>query len=106
MLFPRFFTLACCTLALTQAAQADEQLMRSRACLSCHTVERKVVGPAFKDIAKRRASEPNAPALLAKSIREGSKDQYGKVPMPANVRVTPQEADQLAQWILGLQPKE
>lgn len=83
-----------------QAAWADEKLMKSKACIACHSVERKIVGPAFKDIASKRRDEPNAVELLADHIRNGSRGVYGPVPMPANTRVNEAEAKQLAQWIL------
>ncbi|MDO4705381.1 MAG: c-type cytochrome [Comamonadaceae bacterium] len=98
----RYLLAVCCALAMAQAAQADEKLMKSKACLSCHTVERKIVGPAFKDVAKKRAGEEGAAQLLAQHIRQGSKDVYGKVPMPPNTRVSEEEALKLAEWILTL----
>lgn len=93
-------------LALAAAAAApvlaDEKLARTNACIACHTVERKIVGPSFKDIAKRRAGEAGAAELLADHIRHGSKGVYGAVPMPPNPRVSEADAAQLAEWILGL----
>lgn len=83
-----------------QAAWADEALMKSKACIACHSVERKIVGPAFKDIASKRRDEPNAVQLLANHIRHGSRGVYGPVPMPPNTRVNEAEAEQLAKWIL------
>ena len=83
-----------------QAAWADEALIKSKACIACHSVEKKIVGPAFKDIAKKRRDEPDAVQLLSEHIRKGSRGVYGPVPMPPNTRVNEAEAKQLAEWIL------
>lgn len=83
-----------------QAAWADEALIKSKACIACHSVDRKIVGPAFKDIAKKRRDEPGAVQLLSEHIRKGSRGVYGPVPMPPNTRVNEAEAKQLAEWIL------
>lgn len=84
-----------------QAAVADEALIKSKACIACHSVEKKIVGPAFKDIAAKRRDEPDAVQLLSEHIRKGSRGVYGPVPMPPNTRVNEAEAKQLAEWILS-----
>jgi cytochrome c len=91
--------LAVLALALTAAvsAQADEALAQSKGCLACHQVDKKVVGPAYRDVAKKNQSAE----VLAKSIKAGSRGKYGPVPMPAN-RVTDAEAAKLAAWINSL----
>lgn len=95
--------IAACLLASAAPSLADEKLARSNACIACHQVERRVVGPAFKDIAKRRADEADAVGLLADHIRNGSKGVYGAIPMPPNPRVSEEDAKRLAEWIMGLQ---
>ncbi|MES2185403.1 MAG: c-type cytochrome [Pseudomonadota bacterium] len=82
-------------------AHADLALAKARNCMSCHSVDRKVVGPAYKDVAAKYAGQ-DATDQLAKKIREGGKDVWGPVPMPANTQVSPAEAKKLAAWILGL----
>ena len=85
------------------AAPADEELARNRRCLGCHVVEgRKVVGPAFKDVAARYAGQGGAESMLAKKIREGGAGNWGPVPMTANSQVSEAEAKQLVDWILKL----
>ena len=84
------------------AAQADEAaLARSKNCLACHTVDKKIVGPSYKDIARRYAGQKNADALLAEKILQGGKGAWGNVPMPPNATVKPEEASRLARWILA-----
>ncbi|THT97947.1 c-type cytochrome [Lampropedia puyangensis] len=87
---------------LSPAAWADESLMKSKACIACHSVERKIVGPAFKDVAAKRQGEDGALQILVDHIRNGSKGVYGPVPMPPNTRVNEEEAKKLAEWILQL----
>ncbi|WP_343293427.1 c-type cytochrome [Vandammella animalimorsus] len=100
----RRLALLCCALGLPLAAAASEQLIKSKACIACHSVERKIVGPSFKDIAAKRHAEDGAAAAMAERIRKGSKGQWGPVPMPPNTRVNEAEAQALAQWILSLHP--
>lgn len=91
-------------LALTAAApaMADQALAASKNCMACHAVEKKLVGPAFKDVASKYASQSDAVNKLAPKIIKGSSGVWGPVPMPANNQVTEAEAQKLAQWILGL----
>ncbi|MEZ5648991.1 MAG: c-type cytochrome [Burkholderiaceae bacterium] len=70
-------------------------------CLACHGVDRKLVGPAFVDIAKKYAGNDGAPDLLAKRVREGAQGTWGPVPMPANPLVSDADAKRLVKWILG-----
>ena len=83
-------------------AQTDAALAKSRNCMSCHTTDRKLVGPAYKDVAKKYAGQSGAEARLAEKILKGGKGAWGEVPMPPNATVKPDEARQLARWILGL----
>jgi cytochrome c len=77
-------------------------LAQQENCLSCHSVKRRVLGPSLDDIAARYATRSDASEYLARKILEGSAGVWGSVPMPANTQVTPDEAAQLASWILTL----
>jgi cytochrome c len=81
---------------------ANPQLAQQRACMACHTVDKKVVGPSYKDVAAKYAGQPGAVDKLAEKIVKGGVGVWGAVPMPANPKVSPAEAKQLAEWILGL----
>lgn len=81
-------------------AWADAQLAKQRACLGCHQADKKVVGPAFQQIAKRYAQRPDAQAYLAQRIRQGGAGAWGPVGMPANTAVSAEEAQRLAAWVL------
>lgn len=89
-------------LVMAPPAWANPELARARLCLGCHAVDKKQVGPAFKDVAARYAGQPGAAAKLADKIVHGGAGAWGVVPMPANPKVTPDEAKQLANWVLGL----
>lgn len=108
-------SLALCllgTMALPAPGQAQVQLevqgqalARQKACLGCHLVDKKRVGPGFVDIANRYATGADATNYLALSIRKGGRGKWGAVPMPAQPQVTEQDALVLAGWILSLKQK-
>ena len=107
-LMPLLPLLAAAALLFTGGAQADEALAKAKNCLACHSAERKLVGPAYKDIAKRYAGQADAEAKLAEKIIKGGKGAWTKelgaaIPMPPNPSVKPDEAIKLVKWILGMQ---
>ena len=86
--------------AQTASPSSPEALARARNCMSCHAVERVLLGPSFEQIGRRYAGRANAVDEMARKIVAGGAGDWGRVPMPANTQVTPQEARLLAQWIL------
>lgn len=76
-------------------------LAKARACLGCHQVDNKRVGPSFKAIAQRHADKSDAVPYLVQVIQKGGRGQWGAVPMPGQ-SVNHQDAEKLAQWILSL----
>ncbi len=96
------YSIALVLLALTgNSAWANADLAKSKNCLACHAVDKKVVGPAFKDVAAKYAKDKDAATKLSKKIREGGVGAWGQIPMPANPQVTEAEAQTLAKWVLG-----
>ncbi|RYF83077.1 MAG: c-type cytochrome [Comamonadaceae bacterium] len=93
--------LALSGLLTAAPAQADLALAQSKACMACHTIDKKRVGPAFKDIAARYAGQADASAKLAVKIRQGSRGTWGAVPMPSNPGVSEADAKKLADWLLA-----
>ena len=81
---------------------ADAALAASRNCFACHTVDRKVVGPPYRDVARKYAGQPAAVEKLAAKIRQGGAGVWGVVPMPANPQVSEAESRKLAAWVLSL----
>ena len=83
-------------------AFANADLAQKKSCLACHAVDKKLVGPAYKDVAAKYAGQKDAAAMLAAKIQKGGVGVWGQVPMPANPQVSPDEAKQLATWVLSL----
>jgi len=83
-------------------AFASVELAKQKNCLACHAVDKKLVGPSYKDIAAKYKNDKNAQAVLAKKIREGGVGVWGQIPMPANPQVNEQEAQALAKWVLSM----
>ena len=74
------------------------------ACLGCHQVKAKRVGPGFIQVAQRYAGQPEAFEYLSQMIRKGGRGKWGAIPMPAQTQVSEQQAKALTQWILALEP--
>ena len=84
------------------ALAADElKLATEKGCIACHSVEKKVIGPAYVEVAKKYKGDAKAPAVLADKIVKGGQGVWGPIPMPPN-KVTDGEAKTLAGWILSL----
>ena len=95
--------LALATLAaLSGPALADQALATAKNCMACHAVDKKLVGPAYKDVAAKYAGQKDAVDKLSAKVLKGGAGVWGAVPMPANPQVTDAEAKQLVQWILTL----
>ena len=92
-------------LALTAAAAtpafADLALATSKNCMACHAVDKKLVGPAYQDVAKKYAGQSDAEAKLMASIKAGGLGKWGPVPMPAQAALSEADANTLAAWILA-----
>jgi cytochrome c len=94
---------AAAALALTAGvASADQALAQKSGCLSCHQLEKKVVGPALKDVAKKYKGDAKAEAHLVGVIKKGGKGVWGPVPMPPHPQVSDDNAKKLADWVLSL----
>jgi cytochrome c len=94
------FAAALATTALPAFAQLD--LAQKKNCLACHAVDKKVVGPSYKEVAAKYAGQKDAVEKLTQKVVKGGVGAWGQIPMPANPQVTDAEAKQLVTWILGL----
>ncbi len=83
-------------------ALAQQELAKQKNCLACHSVEKKLVGPAYKDVAKKYENDKDALNRLAKKVREGGVGVWGQIPMPANPQVNEAESLSLVKWVLSL----
>ena len=97
----KVLSVALLGLGLAAPAFADLALATSKNCMSCHAVERKVLGPSFKDVAAKYKDDKGAVDTLANKIRKGGAGVWGPVPMPANNQVSEADAKKLAAWVLS-----
>ena len=97
---------ALLTLAAGSAIAADaakaQALLKQHNCIQCHGIDKKIVGPAYKDVAKKYKGQKDAPTLLAKKVKGGSQGVWGPVPMPPNAAVSDADIKVLVDYILSL----
>ena len=96
-------SILCASAALVAAipAHADEALAKKHNCLACHQVDKKSVGPAYKDIAAKYKGQ-NVAAKLQEKVKKGGQGAWGSVPMPPNPAVPEADLKQLVAWILKM----
>lgn len=82
-------------------AHASPELATKSKCMTCHDVEKKKMGPAFKEISAKYKGDKTAEAMLGESMLKGAKGKWGKIPMPAQ-KISPDDAQALSKWILTL----
>ena len=83
-------------------AHAQEELAKKHACLACHAIDKKLVGPAYKDVAAKYKGDASAPAKLEDKVKKGGSGVWGQVPMPPNTNVKDEDVKALVKWILSL----
>lgn len=93
---------AAAVLAAPAAAQANEALLKKHNCVACHQVDKKMVGPAYKDVAKKYKGQKDAAAKLAEKVKKGGQGVWGQVPMPPNVQVPDADIKAMVDYILSL----
>lgn len=99
---------AAAVLALAAgSANADLELAKKSGCLACHSVEKKVVGPAWQDVANKYKGDASAKATLVDKVKKGGKGNWtevtGGVPMPPySPRVADADIEKLVDFVLGL----
>lgn len=90
-------------LAFTAApALASMELATKSACTACHAVDKKLVGPSYKDVAKKYAGNAAAAAELEAKVKKGGSGKWGTVPMPPNPAVSDADIKKLVAWILAM----
>ena len=83
-------------------AASGAELAQKNGCMACHSVDKKVLGPAYKDVAKKYKGSADALAMLSKKIKDGSTGVWGAIPMPPNgPRVSDADIKTLAEWVLA-----
>ena len=86
--------------AFSAPSMADTALATSKNCMACHAVDKKLVGPSYKEVAAKYAGQKDAVDRLAGKIVKGGAGVWGPVPMPANAQVSEADAQKLAAWVL------
>lgn len=96
-----FIAIMAAGVVMAGQVHADEALAKAKNCMTCHGIDKKLVGPSYKDIAAKYKADAGAAAMLAGKIKAGGKGVWGAVPMPPN-KVTDEEAQKLAKWVLSI----
>ena len=95
--------IAAALIAMAAApAFANADLAQKKNCMACHAVDKKLVGPSYKDVAAKYAGQKDAVEILSAKVIKGGSGVWGPIPMPANPQVSEAEAKQLVQWVLSL----
>lgn len=92
---------AAAALLAAGSAAANEELAKKSACLACHTVDKKLVGPAYKDIAAKYKGQKDAEAKLIEKVKKGGSGVWGPIPMPPNTAVKDEDIKTLVKWVLA-----
>lgn len=79
-----------------------QTLAKNSACMSCHGVDKKIVGPAYKEVAKKYAGDKEAKDKLVAKVRTGGKGVWGQIPMPPNPQVKKEDVEKIIDWVLSL----
>jgi cytochrome c len=88
-------------LAAAAPAGASPELAKKHACFACHAVDKKLVGPSYKDVAGKYKGDKGAEARLVEKVKKGSQGTWGQVPMPPNAAVPDGDVRALVKWILS-----
>ena len=80
-----------------------QPLLARNACVACHALDKRVVGPSFREVAARYSGDGDAPGKLAKKVKEGGSGTWGSIPMPPNAAISDADLGAIVGWILKLQ---
>ncbi|HZV54799.1 MAG TPA: c-type cytochrome [Rhodocyclaceae bacterium] len=94
-------TLFAATALVATNAMANADLAKKSNCLACHTADKKLVGPAYQDVAKKYAGDKSAEAKLVEKVKKGGVGVWGNVPMPPNANVKDEDIKTLVKWVLA-----
>ena len=92
---------AAAALSTSLPAAANEELAKKHNCLACHSVDKKVVGPAYKEVADKYRGDKTAEAKLVDKVKKGGVGVWGQIPMPPNATVPDADVKALVKWILS-----
>jgi len=99
---PIVLAAAIAAVASVASAQSGEDLLKKNGCTACHAIDKKVVGPAYKDVAAKYKGDAGAPAKLMAKVKAGGTGVWGQVPMPPNPQVKDDELKTMVSYVLSL----
>lgn len=82
--------------------KAAEELMTKDGCAACHAIDKKIVGPAYQEVAAKYKGDAGAAAKLADKVKKGGSGVWGQIPMPPNAQASDADIKSLVDWILAL----
>ena len=96
--------LAAPSLAVASSALADqlEDMMKKHGCNACHSEDKKIIGPSYKDVAAKYKGDAGAVAKLTEKVKKGGSGVWGPVPMPPNTQVPDADVKKMVELILAL----
>jgi cytochrome c len=95
--------IAAVTMLLAGNASATQALAQKNGCLACHAIDKKVLGPSYKDVAAKYKGDKSAEAKLIAKVKAGGSGVWGPMPMPANSpQVKDEDIKSIVQWILAM----
>lgn len=83
-------------------AQSADDLLKKHACTACHAIDKKLVGPAYIDVANKYRGDAKAPAMLMEKVKKGGVGNWGQIPMPPNAAVPDADIKTMVTYVLGL----
>jgi cytochrome c len=101
-LYAAFAAATIAALALPASAEDQLALAQKSGCTACHSVDKKIVGPAYKDVAAKYRGDKGAEARLVKKVKEGGTGVWGQIPMPPNTQVSEADVKKIVEWVLSL----
>jgi len=93
---------ASITLCIATLASASEEMAQKHNCLACHSVDKKLIGPGFKEISDKYKGDASAAETLAGKVKNGGGGVWGQIPMPPNAAVPDEEIKAIVDWIMTL----
>jgi len=82
-------------------AMANMDLAKKSNCTACHAVDKKIVGPAYEEVAKKYAGDKGAEAKLIAKVKAGGVGVWGQIPMPPNAAIKDEDIKTLVKWVLS-----
>ncbi|MFC0399585.1 c-type cytochrome [Paraburkholderia rhizosphaerae] len=103
--------LSAVAIAAAPAARAADMqhglsIAQRNACLGCHAIDRKLVGPSFQQVASRYKGNAQAEAMLERKVKDGGSGVWGMIPMPAHPAMSDADIRTVVEWVLAGAPSK